>query len=139
MKEDKKESRRREEREKRGGRERARKSSKAKRGTPGRFVDFFCLSGFLSFFPFLSFFFLFSFFLSFFLSSFLGVAGRGAHTHAHTHSLLNDHHVFLNLATLKFYCLPDNYEVIDPSLEDIKVGRPKEEEKEWKKKKNGRM
>jgi U4/U6.U5 tri-snRNP-associated protein 2 len=30
------------------------------------------------------------------------------------------HHVYINLHTLKFYCLPDNYEVIDPSLEDIK-------------------
>ncbi len=48
-------------------------------------------------------------------------AGRGTHTHAHTHSLMCDHHVFINLETLKFYCLPDNYEVIDPSLEDIRV------------------
>lgn len=31
------------------------------------------------------------------------------------------HHVFLNLETLQFYCLPDNYQIIDPSLEDIKV------------------
>ena len=31
------------------------------------------------------------------------------------------HHVFLNLETLEFYCLPDNYQIIDPSLEDIKV------------------
>lgn len=31
-----------------------------------------------------------------------------------------DHRVFINLTTLKFYCLPDNYEIIDPSLEDIK-------------------
>jgi hypothetical protein len=31
------------------------------------------------------------------------------------------HHVFINLNTLKFYCLPDNYEVIDSSLDDIKV------------------
>lgn len=45
--------------------------------------------------------------------------GRGTSTHAYTHSLDTDHHVYLNLATLKFYCLPDNYEVIDPSLEDI--------------------
>ena len=29
--------------------------------------------------------------------------------------------MFLNLQTLKFYCLPDNYEIIDPSLEDIQV------------------
>lgn len=45
--------------------------------------------------------------------------GRGTSTHAYTHSLDTEHHVYLNLATLKFYCLPDNYEVIDPSLEDI--------------------
>ena len=29
------------------------------------------------------------------------------------------HRVFLNLATHKFYCLPDNYEIIDASLADI--------------------
>uniref|UniRef100_A0A1I7UKW9 Ubiquitin carboxyl-terminal hydrolase 39 n=1 Tax=Caenorhabditis tropicalis TaxID=1561998 RepID=A0A1I7UKW9_9PELO len=46
--------------------------------------------------------------------------GRGTNTHAYTHALETDHHVFLNLQTLKFYCLPDNYEVVDPSLEDIK-------------------
>lgn len=34
------------------------------------------------------------------------------------------HHVFLNLETLQFYCLPDNYQIIDPSLEDIKVSTP---------------
>ncbi|PAV77614.1 hypothetical protein WR25_25477 [Diploscapter pachys] len=45
--------------------------------------------------------------------------GRGTNTHAYTHSLDTDHRVFLNLQTLKFYCLPDNYEIIDPSLEDI--------------------
>ncbi|VDK77610.1 unnamed protein product, partial [Cylicostephanus goldi] len=42
--------------------------------------------------------------------------GRGTNTHAYTHSLDTDHRVFLNLHTLKFYCLPDNYEVDDPSL-----------------------
>eukprot|EP00729_Bicosta_minor_P001035 gene1036-18917_t len=45
--------------------------------------------------------------------------GRGTGTQANTHSLECDHHVFLNLRTEKFYCLPDNYEIIDPSLEDI--------------------
>ncbi|VDN16846.1 unnamed protein product [Dibothriocephalus latus] len=45
--------------------------------------------------------------------------GRGSSTHAHTHSVNEDHHVFLNLETHRFYCLPDNYEVIDGSLEDI--------------------
>ena len=46
--------------------------------------------------------------------------GRGQHSHAYTHSVQVSHHVWLNLETLKFYCLPDNYEIIDPSLEDIK-------------------
>ncbi|KAK0411727.1 hypothetical protein QR680_005809 [Steinernema hermaphroditum] len=46
--------------------------------------------------------------------------GRGMGTHAYTHSVDTNHHVFLNLQSLKFYCLPDNYEVIDPSLSDIK-------------------
>ncbi|XP_053601439.1 ubiquitin carboxyl-terminal hydrolase 39 [Plodia interpunctella] len=46
--------------------------------------------------------------------------GRGTNTHAYTHSVADGHHVFLNLHTLKFYCLPDNYEVIDSSLNDIK-------------------
>ena len=35
-------------------------------------------------------------------------------------SVHEDHHVFLNLLTLKFYCLPDNYEVKDATLEDIR-------------------
>ncbi len=48
-------------------------------------------------------------------------SGRGLRTQAHTHSLMADHHVFLNLHTLRFYCLPDNYEVVDASLEDIAV------------------
>jgi len=45
--------------------------------------------------------------------------GRGNNTHAYTHSVSDDHHVFLNLQTLEFYCLPDNYQIFDPSLEDI--------------------
>ena len=45
--------------------------------------------------------------------------GRGKGTHAYTHALETGHHVFLNLHTAKFYCLPDNYEIYDPSLEDI--------------------
>uniref|UniRef100_A0A8C7Z601 Ubiquitin carboxyl-terminal hydrolase 39 n=1 Tax=Oryzias sinensis TaxID=183150 RepID=A0A8C7Z601_9TELE len=47
--------------------------------------------------------------------------GRGQKSHAYTHSVQFSHHVFLNLHTLKFYCLPDNYEIIDSSLEDITV------------------
>jgi len=46
--------------------------------------------------------------------------GRGIKSHAYTHSVQQGHHVFINLTTLKFYCLPDNYEVIDSSLDDIK-------------------
>jgi hypothetical protein len=38
--------------------------------------------------------------------------GRGNNTHAYTHSVGESHHVFLNLHTLRFYCLPDNYEII---------------------------
>jgi len=45
--------------------------------------------------------------------------GRGKGTHAHTHALESGCRVFLNLHTAKFYCLPDNYEVYDPSLDDI--------------------
>jgi len=46
--------------------------------------------------------------------------GRGQKSHAYTHSVHIGHHVYLNLHLLKFYCLPDNYEIIDSSLEDIK-------------------
>ncbi|KAL7747054.1 Ubiquitin carboxyl-terminal hydrolase 10 [Sorochytrium milnesiophthora] len=46
--------------------------------------------------------------------------GRGKSSHAYTHSLHEDHHVFVNLHTLKFYVLPESYEVNDPSLGDIK-------------------
>ncbi|KNC79257.1 hypothetical protein SARC_08342 [Sphaeroforma arctica JP610] len=45
--------------------------------------------------------------------------GRGSNTHAHTHSVTQNHHVFINLGTKKFYCLPDCYEIIDSSLQDI--------------------
>merc|ERR1712176_1007934 len=45
--------------------------------------------------------------------------GRGKGPHAYVHALESGHHVFLNLHTAKFYCLPDNYEVVDPSLDDI--------------------
>ncbi|XP_053573771.1 U4/U6.U5 tri-snRNP-associated protein 2 [Bombina bombina] len=45
--------------------------------------------------------------------------GRGLKSHAYIHSVQFSHHVFLNLHTLMFYCLPDNYKIIDSSLEDI--------------------
>ncbi|CAN0268739.1 unnamed protein product, partial [Hapterophycus canaliculatus] len=46
--------------------------------------------------------------------------GRGRNTHAYTHSVQHSHHVFINLRTCRVYCLPDSYEVVDSSLEDIK-------------------
>ncbi|KAJ1916912.1 U4 U6.U5 tri-snRNP-associated protein [Mycoemilia scoparia] len=47
--------------------------------------------------------------------------GRGKSTHAYFHSINDDHHVFINLKTLKVYILPDQYEVVDSSLNDIKA------------------
>lgn len=52
---------------------------------------------------------------------FSSLTGRGNNTHAYTHSVFEGHHVFLNLQTQKFYCLPDNYQIIDSSLDDIIV------------------
>lgn len=64
--------------------------------------------------------------------------GRGKSSHAYFHSMHKDHHVFINLQTLKVlymkrgvsltnsckvYVLPDGYEVKDTSLDDIKVER----------------
>lgn len=46
--------------------------------------------------------------------------GRGQKSHAYTHSLEAGHHVYINLRTEKVYCLPDGYEINDPSLEDIR-------------------
>jgi U4/U6.U5 tri-snRNP-associated protein 2 len=46
--------------------------------------------------------------------------GRGRSSPAHFHSLQANHHVFINLHSFKVYCLPDNYEVNDSSLEDVK-------------------
>lgn len=47
--------------------------------------------------------------------------GRGTNTHAYTHSVAESHHVFLNLHTLKFYCLPDNYEIIGKKFRFIRI------------------
>lgn len=47
--------------------------------------------------------------------------GRGKQTYAYSHSLLEDHHLFVNLKTNEIHCLPDDYEVIDNSLNDIKA------------------
>jgi U4/U6.U5 tri-snRNP-associated protein 2 len=46
--------------------------------------------------------------------------GRGINTQAYQHSLDEQHHVFVNLSTDRFYCLPDNYEIIDASLDDVR-------------------
>ncbi|KCV68816.1 hypothetical protein H696_04233 [Fonticula alba] len=46
--------------------------------------------------------------------------GRSPTSFAYLHSIHENHHVFLHLETLKFYCLPDDYEIIDSSLDDIK-------------------
>ncbi|CAI5965268.1 unnamed protein product [Closterium sp. NIES-65] len=46
--------------------------------------------------------------------------GRARSSHAVTHSVDAGHHVFINLHSEKVYCLPDGYQVSDPSLDDIK-------------------
>jgi U4/U6.U5 tri-snRNP-associated protein 2 len=46
--------------------------------------------------------------------------GKGLNTPASTHSLDDDHHVFMNLHNCKIYCLPDGYEILDSTLNDIK-------------------
>jgi U4/U6.U5 tri-snRNP-associated protein 2 len=46
--------------------------------------------------------------------------GRGLATQAYTHSLETGHHMFMKLDNGKVYCLPDNYEVQDRSLDDIR-------------------
>ncbi|MCL7049557.1 hypothetical protein MKW94_007665 [Papaver nudicaule] len=45
--------------------------------------------------------------------------GKGLKSHAYNHSLEAGHYVYVNLQTEKFYCLPDGYEIDDPSLDDI--------------------
>lgn len=46
--------------------------------------------------------------------------GRGKTSHAYFHSIDQDHHVYINLQSLKIYILPNGYEVVNPSLDDIK-------------------
>lgn len=45
--------------------------------------------------------------------------GRGKSTPAYTHSLEESHYIVVHLQQGSFYCLPDDYEVQDPSLNDI--------------------
>jgi U4/U6.U5 tri-snRNP-associated protein 2 len=47
-------------------------------------------------------------------------AGRGKTTPAYSHSLNEEHHVYINLQTLKVYILPESYEVKSAALDDIK-------------------
>lgn len=47
--------------------------------------------------------------------------GKGPTTPAFAHSVQAEHHIFMNMTNLKAYCLPDNYEIIDSSLDDIRV------------------
>ena len=46
--------------------------------------------------------------------------GRAPGTPAHTHSLQEDHHVFLNLSTQRAYCLPEDYEIEEHALDDVR-------------------
>lgn len=45
--------------------------------------------------------------------------GRGKNTYAYMHALQEQHYVYLNLKDCRVYCLPENYEVKDASLDDI--------------------
>lgn len=47
--------------------------------------------------------------------------GKGPATPAYTHSVEESHFVFVHLRKGTFVCLPDGYEVRDPSLDDIKA------------------
>lgn len=46
--------------------------------------------------------------------------GRGKSSYAFSHSINDDHHIFINLQSLKTYILPENYEIVDSSLDDVK-------------------
>jgi hypothetical protein len=46
--------------------------------------------------------------------------GRSKSSVAYTHSVQCGHFVFINLHDCRAYCLPDNYEIHDTSLDDIK-------------------
>ncbi|TPX72232.1 hypothetical protein SpCBS45565_g00508 [Spizellomyces sp. 'palustris'] len=50
--------------------------------------------------------------------------GRGKSSHAYFHSLHENHHVFINLHTLKVYILPDGYEyVLNPTFTPKQVAQ----------------
>lgn len=46
--------------------------------------------------------------------------GRGRSSHAYFHAIDQNHHVYINLQSLKIYVLPEGYEVTSHSLDDIK-------------------
>lgn len=46
--------------------------------------------------------------------------GRGPRTQAYTHALECTHHMFMKLDNGKVFCLPDGYEVVERSLDDIR-------------------
>ncbi|KAG2386041.1 hypothetical protein C9374_003190 [Naegleria lovaniensis] len=57
--------------------------------------------------------------------------GKGETTPAFIHALNEGHHIFMSLSNGKIYCLPDNYEVIDHTLDDIRFNlNPTYSEKE---------
>lgn len=45
--------------------------------------------------------------------------GKGPHTPAYTHSVDEGHFVYIHLSKGTFHCLPDDYEIKDPSLADV--------------------
>eukprot|EP00438_Fugacium_kawagutii_P009036 Skav202971 [mRNA] locus=scaffold2274:442109:444885:- [translate_table: standard] len=45
--------------------------------------------------------------------------GRGKETPAYRHALEKGHYVWMNAADGKVFCIPDGYEVVDKSLEEI--------------------
>jgi len=57
--------------------------------------------------------------------------GRGQNTHAYRHALEKGHYVWMNVSDGKVHCIPDGYEVVDKSLDDIKYNlRPAFDEEE---------
>lgn len=47
--------------------------------------------------------------------------GKGRQTPAYTHAVEESHFVFVHLAKGTFHCLPDDYEIQDPSLSDVQA------------------
>ena len=47
--------------------------------------------------------------------------GKGKNTPVYNHSLEMQHYLFICLDTLDIYCIPDMYQVVDGSLDDIRM------------------